>query len=323
MVLLLILLASFSALQALPAMSNGTSGSGRILSAFPMEDKTLEISAAGSIYTGNAVQLRTITNPDSIIKSPGAVRQDYAFALNLGAFRFLELGLHFPFFVDDNGKGSSTSGTGDLSISAKFNYPPYPHKQGFALSYFLQLSAPTSMGGNGKGFTRHAWGVRPLQPINGQDRYQINNFGSTGAVLQARLLTTANFGVIEGMFPLKLHINGGLALSDVNSRNAFLFGTGLELTPVEYITFFTALDAEVMLDNATQSVPLFSHPMRSSFGIQGNVAKLKLSAGMDFMVNARKDVWYQATSEFVNSIYPLYGFFFGISGVIDFKENFF
>jgi len=125
---------------------------------------------------------------DTAYGKPGSYnRETINLSIGYGITRFLDLGIMLPIYIDymgdvkfwqygsfPNPKGGGDvpryywyagddpietkpiGATGDLELSVKFQYPPYPHRKFFEMAYYGALSLPTGKEGDGR-FPRHAY----------------------------------------------------------------------------------------------------------------------------------------------------------------------
>jgi hypothetical protein len=298
------------------ALNGGVTGNGTLQSAFPLKQKTLEFSMGGEMFQGEDLGLKG--------SSGDASRSTYFGALNYGILSYLEAGLLFPFHSDTDQDGQGFSGPGDLRTSVKFNYPPYPHKDGFKLSLLLQTDFPLSNNEEAEGgFNRHPWYLK-----SGSANLTRDPYGANSPVVTTKMLTTINLGAIEKMIPLLFHLNWGMAFSESKSQNAFLLGGGTEITVVPQVTAFWSFDAEVDVNAASKNIPLFDYPLMSALGLQFNIPKadLKILGGAKFVINEVDDINYTpapgapaAASDY--SRVPAFGLFAGISTGVSFAPT--
>ena len=295
------------------ALSGGVTGNGTNVSAIPLDYKSLQVDFGGVYSPGGQLGLKKANGKAAAVD--GAERYDASSAINYGLFPFLETGLFFPYYKDLASGGEEFKGLGDVRASLKLNYPPYPHKKGFEVSLLAQLDLPTATtAGEVGGYTRHAW-----YTTTGSDTAR-NAFGAKGPTLSTRMLTTANFGAIEGVVPILLHLNWGAAFAGSSSQNAFLLGGGAEVSPYPAVTLFWSFNSEVSISQAAKRIPIFEYPYASSAGLQFNIPKahLQIYGGMDFVIHDFKDTLYAPPSEASASQprfsrFPLRGWFAGLT----------
>ncbi|MCL1946467.1 MAG: OmpA family protein [Chitinivibrionia bacterium] len=201
-----------------------------------------------------------------------------------GLTRFLDLGLMLPIYVDNMGEkvyggkyndamkrydhtypdstlGDSDNyytqgGPGDLEISAKFLYPPYPHRKFFQMSYYGAISIPTSA---------KDWGHFPRQTyyqdkradiyyINTEDASNSANlksllgvnefFGSGQPEIDMKMLWTWDFREMSDFFPVLFHVNYGLRWTlQYRNDHIFYLNSGLEVRPADWISVFLDFSA--------------------------------------------------------------------------------
>ncbi len=289
------------------ALNGGLKGSGRILSAIPAEPFHLQADFAFSRVSGSDLGLKDVQG--NKIDAGDALMKDYSLALGYGILNYLEAGLFIPFYQDITPENKSSSGLGDLVASLKINYPPYPHKKGYELSYLLRLHLPSGSA-NADGYTRHVWN------LNNEDNSAQKPFSADGPVLELRLLNSVDLSALGP--DIKMHLNWGLAVSKQSHENAFLIGGGLEYAPIRYVNIFWGFDSEVNVRATRKSIPFTSYPIRSSIGIAGNIPEwfVRLGAGMDFAINPNDSLLALRSGAIGSAVgmskVPARGFFFEI-----------
>jgi hypothetical protein len=321
-----VLIVSVGTAMASMVLSGGVNGSGTIQSAIPMPQHELRIEFGSNLISGSMLGLKDSNARDTYSDSymDKASRRDYLVGVGYGILPFLEAGLLMPFYGDNDGLGNSFAGTGDLRTSFKLNYPPYPHPKGFELSLLAQFDWPTSAG-EPEGYNRHAWYMHAGSEAQSANAPVKSPWGSPYPVALLKMMTTANFGAIEGMIPLLLHLNWGMAFSESDHQNAFLLNGGAEITPHPVFTIFWSFDAEVPLSGASKSIPLFDYPISSAAGLQFQIpdVNLEIAGGALFAINQLPSVNYRRVFAGVDEYHsrvPDLGFFIGISTVFDLQK---
>ncbi len=276
-------------LFASAALGQGAEGTGTIQSAIPLEHKMLRLSIGVEHANGNALRVKNLNaqNKATTDHSSGssAVRQDGIAAISYGLFPFLETSVLMPYYRDEL-LGQNSSSIGNVKTSFKFNYPPYPHKSGFEVSYLLQLDFPTGGDEYSNGFTRHSWYGTS---------HNKTPYGNTGVVTTLKLLTSANFGAIEGMFPLHAHINWGVVLGAPDASNVLLFDGGIDFTIKKYVSLFWQAGTEVAISHATKKIPYLEYPVVHAVGIELHVpdAHLTFTGGAKLGSNIQDSNYYE------------------------------
>ena len=295
------------------ALSDGVSGTGTTESAIPLDYKTLVVDGGMAYYPGVDLGLKQDGKKADVGSSS---RFDGIGAISYGILPYLEGSFLYPYYWDVDPSGKETKGLGDIRTSLKLNYPPYPHKKGFDVSLLAQVDWPTATdAATYSGYTRHAWYTESTK----NNDVTRNAFGANGPTLITRMLTTANFGAIDGMFPLLVHLNWGAAFTGSSSQNAFLLGGGIEASPYTALTIFWSFNSEIPISQASKNIPLTDYPLASSVGLQLAFPKSPVSiyGGVHFVINNFEDSLYtppanaSATTP-SSGRFPTFGWFGGI-----------
>lgn len=307
------------------ALSGGVSGSGTLASAIPLPKGIMQIDMGGNFFSGENMGLVQPSDRRPLGSINGAQRIDFMSAISYGFTSYFESSLLVPYYKDTDNLGKDHAGLGDIRASFKYNYPPYPHKEGFKLSFLLQLDIPTASESEG-GWTRNSWYLE-----SGPDRNPSrtkNAHGADGVVGITQLLSTANFGAIDGMWPLLVHLNFGAAFSGASSQNAFLLGGGIEATPHPVVTAFFSFQSQITVSGASKNIPLFDYPYQSSFGLQFNIPRsgVAIYGGSHFAINSMPGVLWSPPRDAdpataYNNRAPDFGVFGGLSVNINTKSK--
>lgn len=266
-----------------------------------------------------------------------------------GLTQFLEASLVFPYY-QDNMNGDVYSGLGDVRASFKLNYPPYAHEPIFDLSYLLQFDLPTGNTQNG-GFIRQTTSQTRLLDENEQNVLTEVNYDGTGVVdgVQApgpdqtphsgnglvtlmKLLMTANFKDVPDMVPVRMHMNLGLGLSDVEHVNMFMAGGGLEFWMGKQVALFYSAETQVNVGHTNKHIPIFSYPIYNKIGLEGTVphTRYKFTAGIGRVTNNKVEADYfqnyrqmdeKTGNEYQYNRYPNLAFFAGMNLGISLQEK--
>lgn len=295
------------------ALSDGVSGTGTTESAIPLDYKTLVVDGGMSYYPGADLGLK---KDGKTVDVGYSSRFDGIGAISYGLLPFLEGSFLYPYYWDVDPSGKEIKGLGDVRTSLKLNYPPYPHKKGFEVSLLAQVDWPTATDAAiYGGYTRHAWYSESTK-FGDTTR---NSFGANGPTLITRMLTTANFGAIDGMFPLLVHLNWGAAFTGASSQNAFILGGGIEASPYTALTIFWSFNSEIPISQASKNIPLLDYPLASSVGLQIAFPKSPISmyGGVHFVINNFADTLYappaNASVDAASSgRFPTFGWFGGV-----------
>jgi outer membrane protein OmpA-like peptidoglycan-associated protein len=228
----------------------------------------LAISAFGNVsqdkkYVESMVDLndttKKITGPN-INQTISALN----FALGYGFTPFLDFSIMLPVYAEyltrlNNTFGGKTlTGIGDLEISLKFQYPPYPHKRFFEMAYFGGVSLPTGNGGNAY-FPRHVYYL--LKDTTG--RKVVGFFTSKKAELDMKMLWTFDFDELgnKGGIPVEAHINYGVRWTNSITDHIFLLNVGLSYRPVGWLTLFSDFNGETRFLNIDKGFKIGGDPL--------------------------------------------------------------
>jgi hypothetical protein len=331
----LLLLALVPLAWSSASLNTGVYGPGSIQSGYPLNHESIETSLSSFNVFGSAMELKSPAG-----NKTNSSYHDINFALSYGILPFLEVGLLTPFHIDIFGN-QSTGGIGDVTTSFKFQYPPYPHKESFSLSYLLQIKWPSGSKQQDGGFARSAthqskiidttlyiyndpnsndsneqllWAsTEELDQLNqvadslGQDSItlvdslnQYNDpswqaYSSNSITYVLKLLMSADIQSLYAKLPMMAHLNFGLAISESNRENAFLFGLDLEYWIKNQYGLFWSMDAQANVSHSTQSIPWFSYPLSNTLGLNYPIEKhdMVLTGGLQFALNQQTKYRYE------------------------------
>ncbi len=211
------------------------------------------------------------------------------FGLGYGLTRYLDFSVMLPLYVEylewmefdgagsDNPTfaGKNLSGIGDLELSLKWQYPPYPHRKFFEMAYHGGVSIPTGQRDNYKYFPRHAYyqtsqkDVLEAKAAGDLDKkYDIrNSYTSEGVEVDMKMLWTFDFLQLRNGAPVEFHVNYGIRFTPAYHENLFLLNAGLSYRPINFLTMFTEFSGETRLSNVDAGFKLGRDPLRVSPGI--------------------------------------------------------
>jgi len=206
-------------------------------------------------------------------------------SLAYGLTHYLDLGVMLPVYIDwlDNvssktigadgmpiydlydatGRNGTKGGAGDLEISLKFQYPPYPHRNFFQMAYYGAVAVPT-------GKDDEAWFPRSTRYYDKKsdanfnyETYEFNqDYGSVSPYLadimgvnafytsskpeiDMKMLWTWDFREMSDNFPVLFHVNYGLRwMLQWRNEHVFYLNSGLEVRPAKWLNIFADFSAE-------------------------------------------------------------------------------
>jgi hypothetical protein len=214
---------------------------------------------------------------------------DLSLALAYGITDFLDASIFIPYYQDTDDKSETFSSMGDMRLTFKLNYPPYEHNRAFELAYLLAFDLPTASAQNDGGYARNPWVATQRNQSEQQPGiYQRSSgwapYGSNSPVTIGKLLMTANFKAVEGMVPLLLHLNFGMAMSESESENAFLLGGGADFWFSEFVGITWAADGKMDVSQATKHIQVMSYPMSHKVGLVVAIPQVYLTANIGAML---------------------------------------
>jgi outer membrane protein OmpA-like peptidoglycan-associated protein len=217
----------------------------------------------------------------------GTINTDLA--LSYGITRFLDfsvfLPVNFDFIANENywhqidsvtiddtsNIGGLSGGFGDLEMSLKFQYPPYPHRRFFEMAYFGAISIPTGNKNQGY-FVRHSNFLKDttITPGSGAsyDSTMVTSaFSSRSIEIDMKMLWTFDLAQLRLASPVQTHVNFGVRWNVSGLDNLFLLNLAFEYHPVEWFGMFTEFSGETRLSNVTNGFKIGDDPLRLSPGI--------------------------------------------------------
>lgn len=280
------------------ALSGGIEGNGANRSAVPLGDKVLKLSFGTQYATGENLNGKRLSDPDAegnrVWEDVNGTlsRVDLGFAVAFGATSFLDLSLYLPYYLDSDERGKDFSGTGDLKLSFKFNYPPYKHNPLFELAYLLAFDLPTGNDQKEGGFVRNPYSTaRHNELIPGVYSQESDwvPYSSQSTVTTMMLLLTMNLKASQNRVPLLLHGNFGLSLSETKLENVFHLGGGAEFWFGQFIALIWSTQGEMDVSHATKHIRIAAFPMAHRIGLMGYVpdAGLGIEAGVQLVTNLK------------------------------------
>ncbi len=236
------------------------------------------------------------------LKSPSYAISAMNFGIGYGITRYLDLAVMLPLYLENiasysepnkNSFGGSTiGGIGDVEISMKFQYPPYPHRKFFEMAYYGALTLGTGDQVNAN-FIRHTYyflkDTSVIKPSNDTIGIADDYYTSRSPELDIKMLWTFDFDKLRGGVPVELHINYGIRWTKAELDHIFLLNTGLSYRPANWLTLFTEFSGETRVANVDRGFKIGDDPLRLSPGITLTPpGGFFLSLGMDISLTSKK-----------------------------------
>ena len=269
---------------------------------------------------------------DSLIDpNAGGYRRETIIAgVSYGLTRYLDLAVMVPFYVDNIGERRVTRNIpnwgfpvgegdgeytkyslGDLDISLKFQYPPYPHRDFFKMAYYGAVSVPT--GADGYGFFPRQNSYIDKKHLYGMNNGMYSFYTSNNPEVDMKMLWTWDFREMSDFFPVLFHINYGLRwATQYRNNHVFNFNSAIEIRPTEWLNIFTefsatprftsiqqdpktvyrVIDGEVVADHSWKS-SMLDDPMRISPGLSFlTPVGITVAGGVDISLANKNDFYY-------------------------------
>ncbi|MGD9200060.1 MAG: OmpA family protein [Chitinispirillia bacterium] len=186
-------------------------------------------------------------------------------SMSIGATSFLDFAGSLPIFYDKTGIGNGVrdGGIGDLSLSAKFLYPPPGKPRLFYQGFLLSGSIPSGNKSNGI-FPRYTCFLDE-KPMRG-------TFYTTDCfTFKPMILWTFDIGSITPKFQLDIDLNiGGLFSIDTDRNNTIFLNFALYYTPVDVFSIFIDWSVQSRWQNFERNYKWGSDPIMLSPGIRLN-----------------------------------------------------
>ncbi len=276
------------------------------------------------------------------------------YSIAYGFTNYIDVNATLPFYVDNTNIGDNgmDNGIGDLTLSMKFQYPPYPHSKIFSMTYFGELSIPTATKGKGlfprQPYYTRAQNIKPgslyryVDPVDSLnfpitdsarlydvfDSLKENSlipsedffYGTKSPSFLAKMLWTLDIAEIDPDIPLKWNLNfGALFAGNAKSDNIFVLGSSLEWTPHELITLFTDFYGEARFSQLAASFDLGKEPLILGSGLSFHVpggAHLTVAFDKCFSLNNKYSTIYynpEKKQAYQTKIFPDIGISIGLS----------
>jgi len=230
---------------------------------------------------------------DAKRNTPEFTKSSFNVSLSYGFARFLDFGISLPIYIDwistvdfDNGPKTANNkpvgGAGDVEVSMKFQYPPYPHRDFFKMAYYGALALPTGNIRRNARFPRHVY----YQDKNGTgDQYSYYFTSGEGkAEIDMKMLWTWDFREVADNFPVIFHINYGLRwTTQVQNEHIFTLNTGLEIRPADFFALFMDFSSEPRFGTVEQEK--YVRPTDGGILSRGMLHDpMRLSPGVAFLI---------------------------------------
>ncbi len=230
-------------------------------------DDTLDVNDTNEVTN---TWSKTFENPNMTISTLN-------FSLGYGLSRYLDFAVMLPLYTEfisrysENNKdsfgGNTISGIGDMEISIKWQYPPYPHKRFFEMAYYGALSVPIGDTEEGAYFPRHAYYFYKDSSDFEENKEIMNFYTSDSPEFDMKMLWTLDFDQLRGGAPVEFHINYGVRWTHTKLDHLFLLNAGLSFRPINWITIFTEFTGETRISNVDRGFKIGDDPLRLSPGV--------------------------------------------------------
>ncbi len=239
----------------------------------------LSIGAYGNLsrhkdYVISIIDTSSIS-PDTL-ESPNMTITTMDFAIGYGITRYLDFAVMLPLYTEFISKyeapnnadfgGNTVAGLGDMEVSLKWQYPPYPHKRFFEMAYYGALSIPTGDKESAY-FPRHAYYLyKDSTDAEGVDQVK-DYYTSSLPEFDMKMLWTFDFGQLRDGAPIEFHINYGIRWTHAKLDHLFLLNSGLSFRPINWITLFTEFTGETRITNVDRGFKIGDDPLLLSSGV--------------------------------------------------------
>ncbi|MBD3421296.1 MAG: OmpA family protein [Chitinivibrionales bacterium] len=191
-------------------------------------------------------------------------------AIGYGVTNFLDFSVSLPVYWDHifpESKDSRLDGSyGDIEITGKFQYPPYPHSTIFEVAFLGGMSFPTGNDGEGI-FPRHSYYLQQEEDTLDYSQL-ISVYTSTVPELDLKMLWTLDLNAINKASPVYVHVNFGSRFTfHADLENLFLLNLAFEYHPVGWLNLFTEFSGETRMSNVKDGFKLGEDPLRLSPGV--------------------------------------------------------
>ncbi len=214
-------------------------------------------------------------------------------SLGYGLTDFLDFAVMLPMYWDhvlenhaDSLKsvdfGGLRGGFGDIEVSGKFQYPPYPHKQVFEMALYGALTLPTGAE-KGPFFPKHTYYLKNRSNDSVLADTLIGFYTSKAPELDMKMLWTLDLNKLNNISPLLLHVNFGIHfVTQAQLDNLFLLNLAFEYRPVDFMVLFTEFSGETRVANVKNGFKLGDDPLRLSPGVNFHTkGGFSITLGMD------------------------------------------
>ena len=218
---------------------------------------------------------------------------------SVGLYDMVDLGLNLPLYYEhakSNGPSGSnnmwTTSRGDLNVWFKVRFPFDNEKRVFSAA--VQVDAYVPSGEEAAGVRpRHAW------YLNGKGEthpFTSNAFGIGGNLILS--LDLMNVGV-----PVRWNGNAGIVYTvDHDLPVVFVYGTGINVMPVEFMDIFVEFSGEMRVEDNGYPVDPLADPMLLTPGFRFHLPfNVDFAMGLDVAVRALKNITFDGEEEMKGS----------------------
>lgn len=245
----------------------------------------------------DSIGINDINNWEDTLNYPYMIISTLNFSIGYGITRYLDFALMLPLYFEsiseyspsnkDSFGGEVKSGLGDLELSLKWQYPPYPHVKFFEMAYFLAVSLPSGDKDMDAYFPRHTYYFY-------HDATDVKDFYTSGAPeVDIKMLWTLDFNELRGGAPAELYVNYGVRWTHKALDHLFLLNVGLSFQPVNWLTLLTEFSGETRVGNVNYGFKIGDDPLRLSPGVRFTPpGGFFLTIGMDISLASDKPLQY-------------------------------
>jgi outer membrane protein OmpA-like peptidoglycan-associated protein len=219
-------------------------------------------------------------------------RTDYFYTgkMNLsvgyGLTDFLDFSVMVPLYFDEgppgvaedpeSPSGETERGYGDVEVSMKFQYPPYPHREFFKMAYHGGFTIPSGLDNRGT-YPRHNYYY---------DKNTSYFFTSGSPEVDMKMLWTWDFRELSEEFPVLFHINYGLRwITEADLDHIFMFNAGLDIRPRDWLKIFVDYNAQPSFSSVERTRVVLERPgepdEKDTLGFRHD--PMRISPGLAFL----------------------------------------
>jgi outer membrane protein OmpA-like peptidoglycan-associated protein len=216
-------------------------------------------------------------------------------SIGYGLTNFLDISAAMPVYWDNLSEIDEPfrGGFGDVEISGKFQYPPYPHNQSVEAAFFGAVVIPTGTENEGI-FPRHTYYIenRDIGSITDTAEHRVDKitayYTSKAVELDLKMLLTLDLEKLNKDSPVLVHVNfGAHFVTKAELDNLFLLNLAFEYHPAQWLGLFTEFSGETRIANVKNGFRLGDDPLRLSPGINFSApGGFCLTLGGDISLNS-------------------------------------